>query len=259
MITGDTTYLALATTLALVILRVAGIFIAAPIFASAAVPVRLRVLIAIVIGLAVAGRATAPAALPTSVIGLILAAAGELAIGAVVGYAAQLIFAGVEVGAFYVSQQMGLSLAEVVDPVTQAPSDPIRSFYNLLAVVIFLAIGGHRQMIGSLLASFDFVPLMGLTVGGGLPATAAGLLSASFVLALKLAGPVLAAMLLATAAMAILEKAIPQCNFLTTGLPARAILGLVVVAAAVGVVAPLLGTAADLMMRNVPAMLAGSR
>lgn len=241
-------------TLAMVIARAMGIFLVAPVFSHAAVPVRLRVLMAVVIGLAATAQIARPVELAGEVdfvLGLVL----ELAVGALIGYAAVVIFAAVELGASYISQQMGLGMADVIDPLRETSGDSIRNFYNLLAVVVFLAIGGHRVMIASLLGSFQTVPLAGLALGMGAIKMVAALLAASFVLALKVAAPVLAAMLLATAAMALLARALPQCNFLTTGLPARAILGLVVLAVAVASVVPLMQSAVGTIFSNLPAVL----
>ena len=49
-------------------------------------------------------------------------------------------------------------------------------------------------------------------------------------LALKVAAPVLIAMLLATVAMGFLHRAMPASHILSTGLPVRAMVGLLVMA-----------------------------
>jgi flagellar biosynthetic protein FliR len=253
---ADTTW---TSALVVGIARVGGIFLAAPVFSAVVVPARLRLLMAIVIGPAIAGRVAQPVTLPGSAAGLALTLAGEFAVGAIIGFAAQAIFAGVELGAFYVSQQMGLSLAEVFDPLKGETGDPVRALFNMTAVVAFLAIGGHRELISGLLDSVQTVPPMGMRLDAGATGLAAGVLASSFALALKVAAPALAAMLLATAAMGLLQRTMPQMNFLTTELPARALLGMVVLAAALAGLSPLISGAAGLALRQAAKLMSSGQ
>ncbi len=221
------------TTLALAFLlvaaRLAGMMMVAPAFGHAALPARLRVLIAAGLSLAVCGR-VAPPALPAGVVQLVMQLALEVGIGAAVGYAASLVFAGVELGAAHASSQMGLSLGDVFSGAGDEPSGAVGTLFRVLAIAIFLAIGGHRDLVSGVLDTFAAVPPATFVPGAALVKAAAGLLTASFVLALKVAAPVLAAMLLATVALGLLQKTLPQCHILSTGLPVRAMLGLLVLA-----------------------------
>ena len=78
----------------LIFFALAGMMFAAPVFGQAAVPVRLKILIAIALSLALAGRAGRPP-LPAGEVQLLMALVLEFGIGAAVGYAASLVFAGV--------------------------------------------------------------------------------------------------------------------------------------------------------------------
>jgi flagellar biosynthetic protein FliR len=79
---------------------------------------------------------------------------------------------------------------------------------------------------------------------------ATAMLAMSFVLALKVAAPVLAAILIATAAAGLIQKTMPQLNILTVGLPVRAMLGLAVLAASLAMLAPLLESALGILTRQ---------
>ncbi|MCK4602241.1 MAG: flagellar biosynthetic protein FliR, partial [Phycisphaerae bacterium] len=112
-----------------------------------------------------------------------------------------------------------------------------------LAIVIFLAIGGHRVLIAAVLKTFDTVPVMSLSAGGAILKMIVALLGTSFALALKVAAPAIVALLLATVAMGLLQKTMPQFNLFSTGLPIRALLGLLALAAALAYLPALLGAA----------------
>ena len=85
------------------------------------------------------------------------------------------------------------------------------------------------------------------------------MLGASFVLALKVAAPVLIAMLVAMVALGMLHRTMPQCNLLSMGLPVRAMLGLLVVACSLGVLAPLVEAATARLSRNIQMLTAAVR
>jgi len=112
--------------------------------------------------------------------------------------------------------------------------------FQILVVVIFLGIGGHRMLVASVLKTFQVVPLAGFAPGQAMLDMAVSLLGASFVLALKVAAPVLVALLGATAAMAMIQRTVPQCNLLSVGFPVRVLLGLLVLALSLGAVGELI-------------------
>lgn len=246
-------------TLAMVIARCGGIFAVAPVFAHAAVPVRLRLAMAVVMGLAAVGSLAGSAArAPSNGWELGVALALEVAIGMAIGYLARLVFLGVELAAAHVGQQMGLGLAEVFHPLHEGTSQAVGGLLEMTAIVIFLAIGGHRLLISALLNTFDVLPVGFTRLGGAgvWPSCQAALkagtamLATSFGLALKVAAPVLAAILMTTAAAGLVQKTLPQLNILTVGLPVRAMLGLAVLAASLAVLAPLLAEAVETLTRQ---------
>jgi flagellar biosynthetic protein FliR len=250
-------YIIWLPTLALVIVRAFGVLLVAPVFAASAVPVKLRVAIGVVIGLAAVGRLAAPAAVPSDWVGLGLAAVAEAAIGATIGFAALVLFAGIELGAFHIGQQVGVSLAEALDPFREESTDSLRRLFDMLAMVLFLSVGGHRVLVGSLLATYDSIPLAGFGPGQSLLNMVTALLGLSFVFALRVAAPVLVAVLLATVAMGFLGRTLPQLNILTTGLPVTVLLGLLVVAIALAAMGPILEQATAALAGLLPTLGGG--
>lgn len=244
-------------TLLLTGARVGGLLFVAPVLGTRALPAKLRVFMSLVIALAVVGRVAQPVSLPTGTVGLAIALVLEAAIGLAIGYAARLVFVGVELGAFHISQQMGISLAETIDPLTKESTDPVRSLYRITALVIFLAIGGHRLLISSLLGTFESVPVLSIPSGGAMPMlkSITGLLASSFALAIKVALPALAALLMATVAMAILGRTVPQMSFFSVGLPARALVGMLALSVALAYLPTAMDAAWRVWMRNIEVLV----
>jgi len=239
-----------AATLLLVAARVGGIFIVAPVFSTSTLPIKLRAGMALVFAIGLLASVT-PTVVPANVGVLAVAVACELAIGATIGYAVRLVFVGVQIGATQVGQQMGLSMAELYRGSDEQGPATLRRFLGLLAIVVFLAVGGHREVIVALRRTFSVVPLAGFAPAEGMLAMVVAVLGASFVLALKIAAPVLITLLLVTVAMGIVQRTVPQLNMFTVGIPVRLIVGLAVLALTLSVFAGLVEEAVGSVLTRI--------
>ncbi len=240
-----------AATLVLLLARVAGMVMVAPVFSSRAVPLRLRYMISAVIALAAAGRLGSPVSAPAGAGEFVAGVVCEAFLGVAMGYAVRLVFVGIELGAVHTAYQLGLGIGEVFEPFAEEISGPMRRLFYILAIVLFLAVGGHRALLSGLMKTFTVIPPLdyaGATNVLNIPVTVMG---AAFALGLKVAAPVMVAMLLATATMGFVQRTMPQCNILSTGLPIRAALGMLVLAAAVAAMAPLMESAVDMVFDNL--------
>jgi flagellar biosynthetic protein FliR len=214
--------------------RVGGLFIMAPIFASRSAPVQVRAALVFFMTLAMmplfngeppVHSATAGAAL---VLGML---AFEIMIGFTIGLVAQLTFGAVQMAGQLAGIQMGIGLSNLIDPQTQEHITSLAQWQNLLALLIFLSVDGHHVLIHAVADSFAVLPL-----GGGLPSAAGfgmvlDLAGGLFVVALKIASPVMVLLLLVNAAMGVLAKLIPQLNVFIVGFPLNVAAGLFVLAA----------------------------
>ena len=238
-------------TLLLVLARLGGMLAVCPVFSHPTFPAKLRYFLAVAMALAVTGRLSAPAAVGASTSGLLVALGGELLIGVAIGWTAGLVFVGVELGAYHIAAQMGLSLGEMFNPLSPSAPGIIRQFFGLLSIVVFLGIGGHRLVISALMKTFTAAPLASMAPNTSVPEVMIAVLSVSFVLALKVAAPVLVTLLLASAAMGMLQRSCPQFHILSMTLPLRAILTLVVMAGALVTLAAVVETGTQMILDSI--------
>lgn len=233
-------YAVWAPTLLLVIVRIAGIFVTAPLLSDPSIPAAVKAIVSVVIGLAVTGRLAAPASLPADWASLVLGIGGEMLIGAILGLSTSLLLAGLEIAGEQIGQQMGIALAEVFNPLTEATTNVMGQLMHLTGLAVFLLIGGHRMMLHGLLETFSTVPLLGFGLPEHLVDVTVALLTAAFILSLKLAAPVLVAMLLTELAMGLIQRTMPQFNILSTGFQVRVVVSGTVLAISVAALAPLI-------------------
>ncbi len=219
------------TMFLLVLARLAGLLGTAPVLGDARVPIRVRAGFAVIFAAALAPAVATPEALPTTLWGLAGALAVETGLGAMLGFVAQLVFAGVELGGQLAGIQMGFGLDTIVDPQTRGRITVVAQWQQLLAMLVFLALDVHHLLIRALLASFQTAPPGGLVLSGVGLGAAIGLSGELFAIGVRIAAPVMIALLLTNGALGVLARTIPQLNVFVVGFPVNVGVGLVVMGA----------------------------
>ena len=219
---------------ALVLFRVSGFVLAAPMYGSKVVPARIRVALALTAAAMIFPmvRAQAPGDLSLSL--ALVGGMGELMIGLTIGLAVSILLMSAEVAGEIVSQQAGISLSEVINPLLDEQSSIIGQIYVIVLTLLFLLAGGHREALAALLDTFDVIPLLSYKPGESIVVLFAEMLSSAFIVGIRLAAPVLIALFLSGTALGFLSRTMPQLNILSVGFTLRALMTLSVAAIALG-------------------------
>jgi flagellar biosynthetic protein FliR len=154
----------------------------------------------------------------------------ELMIGFILSLSVQIIFAGIQMGMELVSFEMGFSMATVVDPQSEVSTTVISEFANSLAILIFLAMDAHHWFFRAVYQSFLLLAPGEIHLRAGLYSHLLNLVGNLFVIAVKVAAPVLAVMMFTQIALGILAKAVPQVNILMTSFSLTIGIGLLLLA-----------------------------
>ncbi len=226
----------------LVFFRLTGLFVVAPLFSSASVPARFRVMWALALSLCIypvlLDRPATAAMIEPMLHGnlplwlLPVAIVMELLIGTVIGYGASLPLVGMQLAGQMIDQQVGTGLAGLINPDAGGEQTGVfGDFYFLLATAILLMIGGHRVILSALLDSYQQVPLAGFRPDPRLAGLLVGLLTSMFEMALRVAAPLLCLVFLETVATGFLARTVPQFNLMSVGFPLRIMVGLMILGA----------------------------
>ncbi len=170
------------------------------------------------------------APIPETLIGLTIAVAGEMTIGLLIGLLVGAVFAGIQLGAHLVAQQMGLALSAIYDPSFEGQSTVIEQVAFWIALVAFLAMGGHREIINAIVYSYKAVPMgtLGLSPEVML-AAACQSLDASFNAAAQIAMPSLVAFFVGTLTIGLMSRSMPQMQLMTMSTSAHLVIGFLMV------------------------------
>jgi flagellar biosynthetic protein FliR len=200
--------------------RVIVVMLAGPVFSHPALPVRVRLMASVMIAWAASPQGVGAIADQQWDVPSVAAAVGvEVLIGLAIGIGSGLVFAGfLQLGEF-LAIQGGLGAARSIDPSSGASSVAIGSALNTFAMLIFLLIGGHRELILGLAASFEALPVGGALPDGAIFLEVARLAAVIWEIAFKLAAPVTVAIFVQNVATGVLGRAMPQLNLLIVNLP----------------------------------------
>ncbi|MCB9851307.1 MAG: flagellar biosynthetic protein FliR [Phycisphaerales bacterium] len=229
----------------LVLFRVTGLMLTAPIYGSDAVPTRVRIGLSVAIAILVFPMAAQSVPANVTMSSAIPGIFGELAIGLIIGLTISLVFAGVQLAGMVIGQQAGLALGQVFNPVLNAETTVLGETFFMTALAVFVLVGGHRELVRALLDTYATVPVLSFRVSGNTLDLINEVLNSAYAVGLRMAAPVLLSLLIATLVMGFLSRTMPQLNILSVGFPVRTLLALCicgfVLAASGGVIVDAIG------------------
>jgi flagellar biosynthesis protein FliR len=210
----------------LTLFRVSLIVFMLPFFGGDGAPIPVKAALCLVLTLGIWPTISLPAELfPGHTISIILMLLGELFIGLTLGLIVMFLFAAVQTGGQLIGFQMGFAMINVVDPLTGISETVTSHFLYMVTLLVFLSLNGHLHMLKGLALSFEHVPPGGLLISPPLVQGVIHFSAQLFILAVKIASPVMVALFLVDLALALVAKAAPQMNVLFVGFPLKVSVG----------------------------------
>ena len=237
----------------MVLTRISAFFLVIPVFGWKSIPIRIKVAMTVILAIffsmitpvpVVAGRISTAEA--------VLLIANEATYGLALGLVATLIFAAVKLSGRIVERQMGLAMAEILDPLTGERAQPLGSLLEMIFIMLFLSANGHHLFLLIISRSYESFPAGSIPT---IPVLTEGIIQAGSTMlihGLKLAAPILAAFMLLMVVLAVLARMVPEMNILFISLPLRVGLGLLMVAMFMPFISSFVGEFAKLMEKLLP-------
>ncbi len=219
--------------------RLMPVFTLANPFSMLNAPKAVRAAVVLALAASLAPLASVPSELVRFEMGpLFVAIAGELVIGAAIAFALQSAF-----GAFFVTgrildTQAGLSLAMVIDPSTKRQTPLLGTMFAFVAGSVFFAAEGHHDLLRLVVHSLELVPV-GTLAATPTPELFIAQTGAMYLIGVAAAGASMVVLFLTDVALAVLSRSLPQMNVLMLSLQVKSLVLLLVLAAACGLLAPL--------------------
>ncbi len=212
----------------LVLFRLAGLFVAAPLLTSVVLPMKVKALLATAMAAAVYPVIRPHLHCPegVDVVGLVPLMLGEGLVGLTIGAIAAIPILSMELAGVVMGQSIGFGLARVYNPESDVDTDLLGQMLFYVAMGVFLAAGGLEQLFGGLMRSFERVPAGGVAASSVPLDLFLAVLTSGFDLGLRVALPVVAMTLLLVIVLGVIGKTMPQLNIMTVGFTIKILAGL---------------------------------
>jgi len=151
----------------------------------------------------------------------------EILIAFALGLTVRFVFMAINLAGHVISQAMGLSVAAVFNP-ELGQTTLISEIYGVMAMLYFLVMDAHHEIIYIFVKSFELLPSGQLNIMPVIPQVIS-LGNKLFVLALKIGAPVIVGLLLSNILTGFLYKVAPQMNIFFITLPLNIFLGLTLI------------------------------
>ncbi len=222
----------------LVLTRLSTLLMAMPAI-GVGVPRRVRAFLAILLTILLVPpvAAQSPAdSLPqlSNLVDLSIAVAREGLIGMLIGATIQLIVTGLQLAGEAITSTSGMQLGDAIDPTTASSMPSMARLVGLLVTAVMLGVGGHRVILNVLLDSFTALPAGNVTFHDSMMTLIVDQLTSGMAAGVRVAAPVIAALLLSNLVTGLVSRTLPQINVLAIGLSINALAMLVVTALTIG-------------------------
>jgi len=214
---------------ALIFCRISGMLATLPILSYPMISAKIRIMFGLVLTSLLLPVAGAQFPEAQSFVEFLILIVKEVFIGLTIGFGARVIFESLNMAGSFIGRQMGLAMANVMDPTSRQQLPVISQFWLLLLMVLLLVTDSHHLLMETLYRNFELIPLGAgeLTAASGRTMISTG--TQAFAIALKLAAPAMVFLLLVDASIAFTARVMPQMNIFLVTLPLKIGMGIFIV------------------------------
>jgi len=197
----------------LVFVRAGAMLAIFPIFSAVAMPKRLRIALAGFLAmLSMPGVELPPDLVAGNLIGAIGVVGQEVFYGLMLGFVVQLIMFSVGLAGHYIGVELGLQLSSMIAPGATTPSPTPSVMLQMMTVMLIFSLDIHFELLAGFQQSYEALPIGGGTLSSTLFDHVTMLCARTFLVALRIAAPVIAVSIVLNLLMMVLARTIPQMN-----------------------------------------------
>lgn len=213
----------------LILVRVSCFVFIAPFFSMSNTPARVRITLSVFTALLLYTSLTPAPLLYDSIMEYAAMVVKEAVTGLLIGFSANICMSIVNFAGSIADMEMGLSMLSMLDPATKQQSSVSGVLYQYVVMMMLIASGMYRYLIGALADSFLLIPVNGAVLQSeNLVAAMIRFLADYITIGFRICLPVFCVMILLNAVLGILAKVAPQMNMFAVGIQLKVMTGLCV-------------------------------
>jgi len=242
----------------LMIFRVGGLVVSSPIFGRVNVPVMAKICFTVALSYLFFALFPQTVAITYStLIGYVLVCAGELLLGMALAFVTNVFFAITSFTAGQmIDMQIGFGIVNVYDVQNNMQAPVMGNVINLMLLLLFFAVNGHRQLIEIIYLTLDRMPLGTLIFSPNIGLVALEVFMRAFMIGVMMALPILASGLTLEIILGVMMRAVPQIHMFVVGVPLKMLLGIIVFAATLPIYAGFSTRIFEEMFKGIEQMFA---
>lgn len=205
---------------ACVLARLGPALVMMPPVQGVAIPMRVKSMLGIMIAVSMAPLVWSQSTVvPSHVWEIVMALVHESLLGFLLGTSVLIVITSLQIGSHLLGTLSHLDFAQAHDPATDESVPILQQLMSLLAVALFLLMGGHRMLIGVCLDSFMVYPAGAVRMESHWWAHLVDLVGHGMSFGLRASAPATLALLLAHLITGLLARSLPPLNWIAIGFP----------------------------------------
>ncbi|MDP7014401.1 MAG: flagellar biosynthetic protein FliR [Pirellulaceae bacterium] len=221
-------------TFVLVLTRLSGLAMTAPVFGARAAPPQVRGLLAVATALLITPLFGEVEIEANNLLQLTSAVLREAGLGLAMGVGVMVMFTSMQLTGQVIGQMSGMQLADVFDPTHNASIPVFAQLIDLVAVAVFILIGGHRAVMMALLDTFAWIPPGEAAFSEGMLEGLLDVIQMSFLVGIRTSAPIMISLLMSMLILGLISRTLPQLNILLIGFNLNSMVMLATLAVCIG-------------------------
>ena len=243
------------TLFALIMMRMSGFILLNPIFGRATIPSRAKAGMIFVLTMMVYSGFTGEAFETASMIEFAFLLCKEFVAGYLIGFVMQLFFFIISFTGYIIDYQMGLSMATVYDPQSNAQMAVSGSVLQTWFMLMFFAVDGHLALMKIMMTSAEIVPYGGILITQDIAVRMIEIFLECVELGIRFSVPMIAAEFLIEVGVGILHKVVPQISIFVINIQMKLVVGLGLLFLMFSPIGEYLNKIMSIMMKSVQGIL----
>lgn len=210
-----------------VFVRITAVLTTAPLFSNKAFPILAKLGLSLILSyLIFVFMSKDYIHLEISIWFIVINVIKEIITGALIGFSVNLVFYAISFAGTLIGFDIGLGMAQIFNPSEEISNNVLGEYLYILAILVLIIINGHHYIIRAITYSFTIIPLGHYTINERVYEFIIKMGASVFVLAVKIASPILVSFFLIHLAEGILARIIPQMQVFFVTYPLKIALGL---------------------------------
>lgn len=211
---------------ALVLFRVGGLFFVAPVLSYRTFPIRIKIALSFFLALIIFPTVRfLPIDVPDNFLAFGIMVFREVAVGAVIGFLAAMLFVVFSFAGTIAGRQMAMEMASTLSPNAETGGSVTALLFYLAGAMVFLGVNGHHWLIKTVAFSYKVIPLSGFRFAPRLTDRIIESFAAYFALGVKMAAPFIIIALIVLVVVGVILKVTQQHGLFVLELPMKSLVG----------------------------------